>query len=206
VFIRIHPENPEERKILQIVQALKEGAIIIYPTDTVYGIGCDILNTKAIERLYKIKGVNEKTARFSFVCNDISDFSKYAKSFDNSVFRDIKRSLPGPFTFILEASKEVPKLLKTKKNSVGLRIPNNKICQAIVAGLGNPIISTSLPDSLDVDDYADPEIFATNYEHLVDFIVDGGVGNIEASTVIDYTGGSPVLIRQGAGEIDLFNL
>lgn len=206
MFIRIHPDNPEERKIQQLAQMLREGAIIIYPTDTVYGIGCDIHNAKAIERLYKIKGVNEKTARFSFICADISDFSKYAKNLDNHIFKAIKKSLPGPYTFILEASKEVPKLLKTKKNTVGLRIPDNNICQAIIAALGNPIISTSLPESVNVDNFVDPEYFAEHYESIVDHIVDGGIGNVEASTVIDYTSGEAVLIREGAGSIEHFNL
>lgn len=200
----MHPKNPEERKIAQIVDWLKAGAIIIYPTDTVYGIGCDIHNSKAIERLYKIKGMNEKTARFSFICDGISDFSKFAKSMDNSTYKIMKQCLPGPYTFIFEASKEVPKLLKTKKNTVGLRMPDNKICHAIVTALGNPIISTSLPERENIDDYTDPELFAEYYTHIVDHLIDGGLGNMLASTVIDLTGDEYNIIREGAGDISLF--
>ncbi len=204
MYIRLHPKNPEERKLKEIITCLKDGGIIIYPTDTMYGIGCDIFNPKAIEKLYKIKGVNEKTARFSFITNTISDFSKYTKSLDNSTFRLINKCLPGPYTFILEASKEVPKLLKTKKNTVGLRIPNNVICQAIVSGLGNPIISTSLPAKEDVEEYIDPEVFTEFFEHQVEIIIDGGLGSIEASTVVDLTTMPASIIRTGLGDISIF--
>jgi tRNA threonylcarbamoyl adenosine modification protein (Sua5/YciO/YrdC/YwlC family) len=205
VYLRVHPKNPEDRKIAQVVEALKNGALIIYPTDTVYAIGCDIFNTKAVERLYKLKGVTEKTAKFSFICETISDLSKYAKSIDNAVFRDIKKCLPGPYTFIFEASKEVPKVLKTKKNTVGMRISENLICMALVQALGNPIITTSLPESDMIEDYTDPEIFVDYFENKVDIIIDGGIGNSEASTVIDYTTNTPVLIRKGLGSIEHFD-
>jgi tRNA threonylcarbamoyl adenosine modification protein (Sua5/YciO/YrdC/YwlC family) len=204
MFLRVHPVNPEERKIKQIVDCLLDGGLIIYPTDTVYGIGCDIYNQKAIQKLYQLKGVTEKTAKFSFICKDISDFSKYAKSMDTATFKQIKKCLPGPYTFILEASKETPKLLKTKKNTVGLRIPNNVICQAIVQALGHPIISTSLPETMDVEDFTDPDVFYFAFENKVDLVIDGGIGNVQTSSVIQYVDGLPEIIREGAGDVELF--
>jgi tRNA threonylcarbamoyl adenosine modification protein (Sua5/YciO/YrdC/YwlC family) len=205
MFVRIHPINPEERKISQVVDCLKNGGLIIYPTDTVYGIGCDIFNPKAIEKLYRIKGVNEKTAQFSFICKDISDFSKYTKSIDTPVFKILKKCLPGAYTFILPASKEVPKLLKTKKNTVGLRIPDNTICQAIVHQLGNPIISTSLPETFAIEDSTDPETFYYLFENKVDMVIDGGIGNMLASTVVSFDeDGTAQLIRTGAGDVSIF--
>ncbi len=204
MFVRVHPQNPEERKIQQIVEALKNGAIIIYPTDTVYGIGCDINNPKAIEKLYRIKNVNPKDARFSFVCSSLSNISLYTKAIDTPIFKLLKKCLPGPYTFILEANKAVPKLLQTKKNTVGIRIPDNKICMAIVEALGNPIISTSLPESKEVDEYVDPDVFYYLFEKNVDLVIDGGIGNIELSTVVDCTSGNPEIIREGAGSISIF--
>ncbi len=204
MYIRVHPENPEERKILQIVQALRDGALIIYPTDTVYGIGCDINNPKAIERLYRLKNVQAKNAKFSFVCSSLSNISNYTKSIDTPIFKLLKKCLPGPYTFILEASKEVPKLLQTKKNTVGIRIPENNISMAIVEALGNPIISTSLPDSEEVENFVDPDVFYYLFENSVDIVIDGGIGNIEASTVVDCSSGIPEIIREGAGDISIF--
>ncbi len=204
MFLRIHPQNPEERKINQVVDCLMEGGLIIYPTDTVYGIGCDIFNPKAIEKLYRLKGVTEKTAQFSFVCKDISDISLYTKSMDTPVFKTIRKCLPGPYTFILQASKEVPKLLKTKKNTVGLRVPDNKICSAIVAALGHPIISTSLPPSTEVEEFTDPEVFYFLFEKNVDIIIDGGLGNLQTSTVVNFETGLPQIIREGAGSLEPF--
>jgi tRNA threonylcarbamoyl adenosine modification protein (Sua5/YciO/YrdC/YwlC family) len=204
MYLRIHPINPEERKINEVVQALKKGAIIIYPTDTVYGMGCSIHHNEAVQRLYKLKGVNEKTAKFSFICPDFSTLSSYAQPMDTHVFKNIKKCLPGPYTFILEASKEVPKVLRTKKNTIGLRIPDNKICMAIIEALGHPIISTSLPQNNDVEEYTDPEIFFSTFEKNVDIIIDGGLGNILESSVIDYSTSTPNIIREGAGDITLF--
>jgi tRNA threonylcarbamoyl adenosine modification protein (Sua5/YciO/YrdC/YwlC family) len=204
MFLRVHPVNPEERKIKQVVQCLLDGGLIIYPTDTVYGIGCDIYNQKAIQKLYQLKGVTEKTAKFSFICKDISDFSKYAKSMDTATFKHIKKCLPGPYTFILDASKETPKLLKTKKNTVGLRIPNNTICQAIVDALGHPIISTSLPETMDVEDFTDPDVFYFAFENKVDMVIDGGIGNAQTSSVIQFIDGRAEIIREGAGDVELF--
>jgi tRNA threonylcarbamoyl adenosine modification protein (Sua5/YciO/YrdC/YwlC family) len=204
MFVRVHPENPEERKIEQIVSSLKDGAVIIYPTDTMYGIGCDITNPKAIEKLYRIKNISAKDAKFSFVCSSLSNISKYTKSIDTPIFKLLKKCLPGPYTFILEASKEVPKLLQTKKNTVGIRIPDNKICMAIVERLGNPIISTSLPESKEVDEFVDPDVFYYLFEKTVDVVIDGGIGSMDASTVVDCTSGNPEIIRHGAGSISIF--
>jgi tRNA threonylcarbamoyl adenosine modification protein (Sua5/YciO/YrdC/YwlC family) len=205
MYLRVHPINPEERKINQICDCLKNSGVIIYPTDTMYGIGCSILNTKAIERLYKIKGVNEKTAQFSFICKDISDLSQYAKSIETTLFRILKKALPGPYTFIMEASKEVPKLLKTKKNTVGLRIPQNIICQTIIETLGHPIISTSLPAHAELEHYIDPEVFYEDFENKVDLVIDGGLGTIDASSVIDVTQWPEYkIIREGIGNINIF--
>jgi tRNA threonylcarbamoyl adenosine modification protein (Sua5/YciO/YrdC/YwlC family) len=200
MFIRIHPVNPEDRKIQQVVTCLRNGGIIIYPTDTVYGIGCDITNAKAVEKLYRIKGVTQKTAQFSFICKDIRQFSLYAKSYSTAVFKQINRCLPGPYTFILEASKEVPKLLQTKKNTVGIRVPDNTICQALVEALGNPIISTSLPQKEAIEEYTEPELFYYLFENQVDMVIDGGLGNAEPSTVVSFVTGDAELIRLGAGE------
>jgi tRNA threonylcarbamoyl adenosine modification protein (Sua5/YciO/YrdC/YwlC family) len=204
MFVRLHPNNPEERKIQQIVEELKKGAIIIYPTDTVYGIGCDINNPKAIEKLYRIKNVSAKDAKFSFVCDSLSNISNYTKAIDTPIFKLLKKCLPGPYTFILEANKAVPKLLQTKKNTVGIRIPDNKICLALVEALGNPIISTSLPESQEIDEYVDPDVFYYLFEKQVDIVIDGGIGSLNPSTVVDCTSGIPEIIREGAGSISIF--
>lgn len=199
MLIRIHPENPQPRLIKQMVQYLKEGGIIVYPTDTIYGLGCDIFQHKAIERICQIKGVQPQKAQLSFVCYDLSDLSQYAKQLSTPVYRTLKQYLPGPYTFILGASKQVPKILKTKKDTVGIRVPDNKIARCIVQELGNPIISTSLPGNF-VEDYTDPEIIHDKFEKLVDVVIDGGIGGTKPSTVIDFTSNEPELIRQGSGE------
>ncbi len=199
MLIRIHPDNPQPRLIKQVVEVLKKGGIIIYPTDTIYGLGCDIFQHKAVERICSIKNVEPHKAQLSFVCYDLSDLSKYAKQLDTPVYRTLKQYLPGPYTFILEASKEVPKILKTKKDTIGLRIPDNKIARCIVEELGNPILSASLPGE-NVADYTDPEIIQDKFEKSVNIIIDGGIGGVVPSTIIDFTKGSPELIREGAGE------
>ena len=199
MLIRIHPENPQPRLIKQVVEVLKKGGIIVYPTDTIYGLGCDIFQHRAVERICSIKNVEPQKAQLSFVCYDLSDLSKYAKQLPTPVYRTLKQYLPGPYTFILEASKEVPKILKTKKDTIGLRIPDNKIARCIVEELGNPILSASLPGE-NVEDYTDPEIIQDKFEKLVNIIIDGGIGGVIPSTIIDYTKGQPELIREGAGE------
>lgn len=200
MLIRIHPDNPQQRNIDTVVDILRDGGVIIYPTDTIYGIGCDITNPKAIERVCRIKGVDPKKAQFSFVCSDLSHISDYTKSIDTPTFRLLKNSLPGPFTFILNASKQVPKLLQTKKSTVGIRVPDHNICRMLVDQLGNAIISTSLPTDGDVEYYTDPEIMEDQFGKLVDAVIDGGPGNLLASTVIDCTSGDAVLLREGAGD------
>ena len=199
MFIHIHPQDPQERLIRQVVDVLKSGGIIIYPTDTIYGLGCDIYQHKAIERICQIKGVQPQKANLSFVCYDLSDLSHYARQLTTSVYRSLKQHLPGPYTFILEASKQVPKILKTKKDTVGIRVPNNKIARYIVKELGNPILSASLPGEY-VEDYTDPEIIHDRFEKRVDVVIDGGAGGIEPSTVIDFTSGEPEVLREGAGQ------
>jgi tRNA threonylcarbamoyl adenosine modification protein (Sua5/YciO/YrdC/YwlC family) len=199
MLIRIHPENPQERLIRQVVAILKQGGIIIYPTDTIYGLGCDIYQHKAIERICRIKNVEPQKANLSFVCYDLSDLSYYARQLDTPVYRTLKQYLPGPYTFILGASKEVPKLLKTKKDTVGIRVPDNKIARCIVQELGNPILSATLPGE-HVEDYTDPEIIHDKFEKLVDAVIDGGIGGMVPSTIVDFSKGEPELIREGAGD------
>lgn len=199
MLIRIHPENPQPRLIKQVVEVLKKGGIIVYPTDTIYGLGCDIFQHKAIERICSIKNVEPLKAQLSFVCYDLSDLSKYAKQLSTPVYRTLKQYLPGPYTFILEASKEVPKILKTKKDTIGLRIPDNKIANCIVEELGHPILSASLPGE-NVEDYTDPEIIQEKFQKFVDIIIDGGIGGIIPSTVVDLTKEQSEVIREGAGE------
>ena len=198
MLIRIHPDNPQPRLIKQVSEVLKKGGIIVYPTDTIYGLGCDIFQHKAIERICYIKNVEPQKAQLSFICYDLSDLSKYAKQLDTPVYRNLKQYLPGPYTFILEASKEVPKILKTKKDTIGLRIPDNKIARCIVEELGNPILSASLPGD-SVEEYTDPEIIHDKFEKLVDVVIDGGIGGTLPSTIIDFTKGEPEVIREGAG-------
>ncbi len=202
MLLHIHPDNPQARNIKTVVDCLRSGGVIIYPTDTIYGLGCDISNTDAIARIARIKKIDVKKAQFSFICSDLSHLSDYAKSVDTPIFRLLKSLLPGPYTFILPASKQVPKLLKTKKDTVGIRIPANNICHEIVKELGHPIMSASLPmgDDLDVEYFTDPEIMYEEFGNIVDIVVDGGIGNILSSTVIDCTSGKPTLIRAGAGE------
>ena len=198
MLIHIHPDNPQTRLIKQAVEILKKGGVIIYPTDTLYGLGCDIFQHKAIERICSIKNVEPQKAQLSFVCYDLSDLSKYAKQLTTPVYRTLKQYLPGPYTFILEASKDVPKILKTKKDTIGLRIPNNKIARCIVEELGNPILSASLPGEY-VEEYTDPEIIYDKFLKLVDMVIDGGIGGTVPSTIIDFTKTEAELIREGAG-------
>lgn len=199
MLIHVHPDNPQPRQIKIIVDSLRNGGVIIYPTDTIYGLGCDIYQHKAIEKICRIKKVNPQKAQLSFVCYDLSHLSDFSKQLSTPVYRLLKEYLPGPYTFILPASKLVPKILQSKKDTIGLRIPDNNIARTIVKELGRPILSASLPGEM-VEDYTDPEIMNENFSHEADMVVDGGVGGSEPSTIIDCTGESPVLIRQGLGE------
>jgi len=200
MFLELHPDNPQPRNLKIITECLKDGGIIIYPTDTIYGIGCDIFNTKAIERICKLKGIVPSKANLSFICQDLGTLSAYAKNVENPIFRLLKSALPGPYTFILEASREVPKILKSKKDTVGIRIPDHVICQQIISAVGNPIMSTSIPmTDENVTYYTNPEVIYETFENQVDIVIDGGIGNMIASTIIDCSSGEPELIREGAG-------
>ncbi len=200
MLVSVHPDNPQERIIKQIADCLKDGGVVIYPTDTVYGLGCDIFQPKAVERICRIKGIDPEKANLSFICSDLSDLSKYARSITTPQYRFIKQYIPGPFTFILSASKEVPKILKSKKNTIGLRVPDHNITHAIAAALGHPILSSSLPGDM-VEEYTDPELIFKKFNKLVDMVVDGGIGGMEYSTVVDMTDEQPEIIRQGMGEL-----
>jgi tRNA threonylcarbamoyl adenosine modification protein (Sua5/YciO/YrdC/YwlC family) len=202
MLVSIHPVNPQERIVKQVADCLKDGGVIIYPTDTVYGLGCDIFQPKAVERICRIKGIDPEKANLSFVCSDLSDISKYTRSISTPQYRFIKQYIPGPFTFILPASKEVPKILKTKKNTIGLRVPDHNITQAIAGMLGHPILSSSLPGEM-VEEYTDPELIHTKFEKLVDMVVDGGIGGMEYSTIVDMTEEQPEILRQGLGVLEL---
>jgi len=199
MLLEIHPNNPNPRHIATVVDCLKSGGIIAYPTDTIYGLGCDIFQPKAIEKIAQIKGVDPAKAQLSFVCADLSDLSKYTKSISTPLYRLLKNYLPGPFTFILPASKQVPKLLQNKKNTIGLRIPDNHIASAIVAALEHPILSASLPGEM-VEDYTDPYVIHQNFENLVDIVIDGGIGGMIPSTIVDCTTDDYTVIREGEGE------
>ncbi len=199
MLLHIHPENPQPRQIKTAVECLQRGGVIIYPTDTIYGLGCDILQHKAIERVCRIKNVDPKKAQLSFICSDLSHLSDYAKQLTTATYRLLKEYLPGPYTFILPASKMVPKILQSKKDTIGLRIPDNKIALAIIRELGRPILSASLPGEM-VEDYTDPEIMYENFMNEVDMVIDGGIGGTEPSTVIDCTKEEYEVIRQGAGK------
>jgi tRNA threonylcarbamoyl adenosine modification protein (Sua5/YciO/YrdC/YwlC family) len=199
MLLHIHPDNPQPRLIKTVVDILQAGGVIIYPTDTIYGLGCDIFQQKAIERICRIKKVDPRKAQLSFICPDLSHLSDYAKQLSNSTYRLLKEHLPGPYTFILPASKMVPKILQSKKDTIGLRIPGNKIANEIVTALNRPILSASLPGEL-VEDYTDPEVMYENFMNEVDLVIDGGIGGTVPSTVIDCTGDEYKLIRAGAGE------
>ncbi|MAZ26152.1 MAG: threonylcarbamoyl-AMP synthase [Cytophagaceae bacterium] len=202
-FIKVYNDNPNPREIKRIAEILNDGGLIIYPTDTVYGLGCDITNTRALERVAQIKGVKLDKANFSFICEDLSNLSDYVRQIDSPTFKLLKRTLPGPYTFILPGNNNLPTVFK-KKKTVGIRVPENNIARAIVHELGNPIISTSIYDEDEVIEYTtDPELIFEKWEKLVDCVVDGGYGGNVPSTVIDLTQGEPILIREGKGDLVL---
>jgi tRNA threonylcarbamoyl adenosine modification protein (Sua5/YciO/YrdC/YwlC family) len=204
LFLEIHPDNPEERKIKQVTKIIENGGLVIYPTDTLYGLGCDITNNKAVERICRIKGIKPQKANFSFICSDLSNISFYTKPFSSSVYKAMRKNLPGPFTFILKASNQVPKMLKNNRKNVGIRIPNSPIVTQLVAGLENPIMSTSITNvDDDITPYpTDPYEIYEAYKNLVDVVIDGGFGGNVPSTVVDCTDDFPEIVRAGLGTLD----
>ncbi len=202
-FIKIYEDKPNEAAIAKVVKVLQDGGLVIYPTDTVYGLGCDITNSRALERIAKIKGIKLDKANFSFICYDLSNLSDYVKQIDTATFKILKRSLPGPYTFILPGNNNLPKEFK-KKTTVGIRIPDNSIALEIVRQLGNPIVSTSIRDEDEVIEYTtDPELIFEKWQNLVDLVIDGGYGDNVASTIIDLSGFEPVVVREGKGSLDI---
>lgn len=202
-LIRIYEENPNPKQIKRVVEALKDGGLVIYPTDTIYGLGCDITNVSALERIAKIRGVKLEKANFSFICEDLSNLSDYVRQIDTPTFKILKRCLPGPYTFILPGNNNLPNVFK-KKKTVGIRVPDNNISHALVAGLGNPIVSTSIRDDDEVLEYTtDPELIHEKWDKLVDIVIDGGYGDNIPSTVIDLTNAEPEVIREGKGSTDI---
>lgn len=197
MLIEMYPENPEPRKIAQVVEILRNGGVIVYPTDTIYAFGCDINNPKAVERICRIKGIDPNKSHLSFICSDVGELSQYVKPIDNSVFRDMKANLPGPFTYILNANNTVPKLFKNKKKTVGIRIPNNNIALELVRQLGNPILSSSVKNDDDdiLEYFTDAFDIHEKYENLVEIVIDGGVGGSDGSTIVDCTGNEPIVVR-----------
>jgi len=203
VLIRIFEENPNPKEVKKVVNIIRNGGLVIYPSDTVYALGCDITNNRALEKVAKLKGVKLAKANFSFVCKDLSNLSDYVKQIDTTTFKLLKRALPGPYTFILPGNNNLPTVFK-KKKEVGIRVPDNAITQAIIAELGNPIISTSIYDEDEVIEYmTDPELIFEKWNTFVDVVVDGGYGDNMASTIIDLTSGDPVLVREGKGSLEI---
>jgi tRNA threonylcarbamoyl adenosine modification protein (Sua5/YciO/YrdC/YwlC family) len=200
MLIRLYNENPNPRDVRRVADTLQNGGIIIYPTDTVYGMGCDITNSKAVGKVARWKGVDVEKSNFSFICSDLSHLSVYTRPISNHIFKIIRKNVPGPFTFILEANNQVPKYFQGKKKTVGIRIPDNNIIRDIVRELGNPIVSTSIHDEDEILEYSiEPELIHEKYQEMVDLVVDGGLGEINPSTIIDFTGEEPVILRQGKG-------
>ncbi|MBQ3750063.1 MAG: threonylcarbamoyl-AMP synthase [Bacteroidales bacterium] len=204
MLLKIYPENPSQRAIDQVVKCLQDGGIIIYPTDTIYGIGCDIFKPKSVERITEILGDKKKKNAMTFICSDLSNLSDYTKPIPNNIFKVMKKVLPGPFTFILEANNNVPKLLQSNKKTVGIRVPNNNIIREIVRQLGHPILSTSVKDDDEVIEYTtDPELIHEKYDRMVDIVIDGGYGDNTPSTVVDCTSGDIEIVREGKGDISI---
>jgi tRNA threonylcarbamoyl adenosine modification protein (Sua5/YciO/YrdC/YwlC family) len=202
MLIRIYNENPNPKDVLKVVEVLRNGGVIVYPTDTIYGIGCDITQPKAVERVARLKNLKPEKADFSFICHDLSHISDFSKPLPNPVFKLMKKNLPGPFTFIIHANSQVPKMFKNRKKSVGVRVPDNNIIREIVRELGNPVMSTSVRDEDEIIEYTtDPELIEEKFGDLIDLVIDGGYGDNIPSTVVDCTGEIPEIVRQGKGEL-----
>ncbi len=203
-FIKLYDENPDPGAVKRITDILRKGGLVIYPTDTVYGLGCDITNSRALEKIARIKGVKLAKANWSFICADLSNLSDYVRQIDTATFKILKRALPGPYTFVLPGNNNLPKDFK-KKKTVGIRVPDNNIAKALVESLGNPIVSTSIYDEDEVLEYTtDPELIFEKWHKLIDVVIDGGYGDNVASTVIDLSQGEPIIIREGKGDLDIF--
>lgn len=203
MLLKIHPDNPSERQIRIVADCLKDGGVIIFPTDTIYAIGCDIYKQKAVDRVAQIKGVRKEKANFSFICQDLSHLSEFSRPIDNAIYKLMRKNLPGPFTFILSASNNVPKIFQSKKKSIGIRVPDNNIARDIVLALGNPIMSTSVHDDDEIIEYTtDPELIYERYQNQVDIVVDGGYGDNRASTIVDCSGIEPEILREGKGILE----
>jgi len=206
MLIKIYPENPNDRLIQVVVGCLRQGGVIIYPTDTVYALGCDIMQLRAVERVAQIKGIRKEKANFSLICSDLQHISDYSRPFSTSIYKAMKKALPGPYTFILNASNQVPRIFQSKKKTIGIRVPDNAIIREVVRQLGNPVISTSVYDDDEILEYTtDPELIHEKYQDLVDLVIDGGYGDNQASTVIDCTTDELTLLRQGKGDFDIFS-
>ena len=203
MLLKINPENPERRKILHAVETLESGGVIIYHTDTVYALGCDINDSKAVDRICKLRGLDPHKAHLSLICLDISQVSEYSQQIDNQIFRLMKKHLPGPFTFVINSNNQVPKMFKNRKRTIGIRIPDNNICMALVEELGHPILTASLKSDDEILEYfTDPIDIYEDYKKLVDLVIDGGMGGNVPSTVVDCTGAEPLLLRQGTGMLE----
>jgi tRNA threonylcarbamoyl adenosine modification protein (Sua5/YciO/YrdC/YwlC family) len=202
VLVVLHPQNPDPRKVKQVVDCLLKGGVIIYPTDTVYGMGCSIEHPEAIEKICRIKGIDPQKVNLSFLCNNLSHLSDYTKAISTPLYRFLKQYVPGPYTFILEANKKVPKLLRTRKDTVGIRVPNNVVSHTLLQALGHPILSTSLPLAEDAHIVTDPDEIDELFGHQVDLVVDGGLGGAVPSTIVDCTGPVPVVLREGLGAVE----
>lgn len=207
MLLHLNYDNPQPKEIERIAECLRNGGIIIYPTDTVYALGCDITNTKAVERICRLRNIAPEKSTFSFVCSDLSHLSEYTSPIPNHIFRVMKKAIPGPYVFILEASSQVPKIIKQNRKTVGIRVPDNPICREIVSALGRPIISSSLHDDSDeiLEYFSDPEVIHQQYESKVDMVIDGGHGNIYVSTVLDCSKGEIEVVREGLGSLDILN-
>lgn len=204
MLLKINPDNPEGRKISHAVEALEKGGVIIYPTDTVYGLGCDIYNKKAVDKICRLRGLDPVKARLSFICSDISQVAEFTQQIDNQIFRLMKKHLPGPFTFVLNSSNQVPKMFKNRKRTVGIRIPDNNICLALVEALGRPILTASLKSEDEILEYfTDPVDIYEDFKKQVEIVIDGGIGNNQPSTVVDCTGDEPLILREGTGVLEV---
>jgi tRNA threonylcarbamoyl adenosine modification protein (Sua5/YciO/YrdC/YwlC family) len=208
MFIRLNPDKIDYNNLAEAVKVLRNGGVVVYPTDSVYAFGCDMMNQKAIEKLCRIKGIKPEKSTFSFICADLSSLSDYTVPISNTVFRAMKKALPGPFTFILEANSNVPKLLKQSRKTVGIRVPANAICKELVESLGNPILSTSLHNNEDelINYFSEPTLIYEKYKEVVDLVIDGGYGSIYPTTVVDCSGKEIEIVREGAGDIALLDL